>query len=133
MSGFLDTSIIVRYFTNDPPELADKAAEIIDGDENLQVTDVVLVETAYVLTSVYNVTRSMVVDNLIAFLQKVNIAAFSLDKDRVIQALLLCRPSGRVSFADAMVWASARSSGINTVYSLDRRFPVEGLKIKPGL
>ncbi|MBN1188162.1 MAG: PIN domain-containing protein [Dehalococcoidales bacterium] len=133
MSGFLDTSIIVRYFTNDPPELAEKAADIIDGDAHLLVTDVVLAETAYVLTSVYNVNRSLVVDNLIAFLQKENIAVFSLDKDRVIQALLLCRPSGRISFADAMVWASARSSGINTVYSLDKRFPGEGLNIKPGL
>jgi predicted nucleic acid-binding protein len=133
MSGFLDTSMIVRYFTDNPPELAEKAAAIIDGDENLQVTDVVLVETAYVLTSVYQVPRSTVVDSLIAFLQKENIATFSLDKDRVIQALLLCRPSGRVSLADAMVWASARSSGINTVYSLDKRFPGEGLKIKPEL
>jgi predicted nucleic acid-binding protein len=133
MSGFLDTSIIVRYFTNDPPELAEKAADIIDEDAHLQVTDVVLVETAYVLISVYHVARSLVVDNLVTFLQKENIATFSLDKDRVIEALLLCRASGRVAFSDAMIWASARSSGINTVYTLDRRFPAEGLFIKPEI
>ena len=130
MSGFLDTSIVVRYLTGDPPQLAEKAAQIIDGDEHLQVTDVVLAETAYVLTSVYGVSRSVVVDHLIAFLQKENISPFALDKGLALQALLLCRPSGRVSFADAMVWAAARSSGGSVVYSLDERFPEEGLWVR---
>ncbi|MEW6033429.1 MAG: PIN domain-containing protein [Chloroflexota bacterium] len=132
MSGFLDTSVIVRYLTGDPPELAEKAAEIIDGVEPLRVTDVVLAETAYVLTSVYGISRSVVVDHLIAFLQKENISPFALDKGLVLQALLLCRPSGRVSFADAMVWAAARSSGGRVVYSLDERFPGDGLEVRRG-
>ena len=130
MSGFLDTSVIVRYLTGDPPELAEKAAHIIDGEEHLQVTDVVLAETAYVLASVYGISRSVVVDHLIAFLQKENISPFTLDKGLVLQALLLCRPSGRVSFADAMVWAAARSSGTRVVYSLDERFPEDGLEVR---
>lgn len=132
MSGFLDTSIVVRYLTGEPPELAEKAARIIDGEERLQVTDVVLAETAYVLTSVYGISRSVVVDHLIAFLQKENISPFALDKGVVLQALLLCRSSGRVSFADAMLWAAARSSGGNVVYSLDERFPEDGLQVRRG-
>lgn len=130
MSGFLDTSIVVRYLTGDPPELAEKAAKIIDGEELLQVTDGVLAETAYVLTSVYGISRSVVVDHLIAFLQKANISPFALDKGVVLQSLLLCRPSGRVSFADAMLWAAARSSETRVVYSLDERFPEDGLEVR---
>jgi predicted nucleic acid-binding protein len=126
----LDTSIVVRYLTGDPPELAEKAAQIIDGEEGLQVTDVVLAETAYVLTSVYGISRSVVVDHLIAFLQKENISPFALEKGVVLQALLLCKPSGRVSFADAMVWAAARSSESKVVYSLDERFPEDGLEVR---
>ncbi len=132
MSGFLDTSMVVRYLTGDPPELAELAAQVIDREEGLRVTDVVLVETGYVLTSVYKVPRSLVVDHLIAFLQKGNISPFILDKGLVLQALLLCRPSGRVSFADAMLWAAARSSGEGVVYSLDQRFPEDGLEIRRG-
>ena len=49
------------------------------------------------------------VDGLIALLRKANIDTFRLDKDLVLEALLLCRPLGRVSFADALVWAVARS------------------------
>lgn len=134
MPSFLDTSMVVRYLTDDPPELSEKAARIIDSEEQLYITDVVLVETAYVLTSVYGISRTIVVDHLIAFLQKENIFPFALDKGRVLQAFLFCRPSGRVSFADAMIWAAARSSGSKVVYSLDERFPGDGLDIRqdPG-
>ena len=31
MSGFLDTSLVVRYLTRDVPQMADQAAEVIDG------------------------------------------------------------------------------------------------------
>lgn len=44
MSGLLDTSVVVRYLTGDPPDLAEKAARIIDWDEDLQVTAVVVAE-----------------------------------------------------------------------------------------
>jgi len=129
MSGFLDTSIVVRYLTGDSPQLAEQAAEIIDRDENLKITDVAIVETAYVLTSVYEIEREIVVDNLITFMQKKNISPFALEKGLVLQALLLCRPSGRISFADAMIWAAVRSAGSKSIYSLDDRFPSDGIEI----
>lgn len=133
MSAFLDTSMVVRYLTGEPPGLAEQAARVVDGAEGLQVTDVVLAETAYVLTSVYRVPRDVVVDHLVTLLQKQNISPFALDKGIVLQALLLCRSSGRTSFADAMVWAAARSAGSEVVYSLDERFPADGLDVRREL
>lgn len=130
VSAFLDTSVVVRYLRGDPPELAEEAARIIDGVDSLQVTDVVVAETAYVLTSVYKVRRKVVVDHLIALLRRENITPFGLDKGLVLHALLLCRPSARISFADAMVWAAARSAGSKLVYSLDERFPEGGLEVR---
>lgn len=130
MSGFLDTSIIVRYLTGDTPKLAEKAAKIIDSDEDLKISDVVLAETAYVLISVYEIPREIVVDNLVTFMQKKNISPYALEKGLVLQALLFCRPSGRISFADAMVWAAARSDGNKIIYSLDERFPAVGIEIR---
>ena len=130
VSGFLDTSMVVRYLMGDSPHLADQAARVIDGEDELQVTDVVLAETAYVLTSVYQVSREAVVDHLTAFVEKRNISIFGLDKGIVLHALLLCRPSGRVSFADAMIWAAARSSGDDVVYTLDERLPADGVEIR---
>lgn len=130
MIGVLDTGMVVRYLTGDSPELADQAAKVIDSDQELEITDVVLAEAAYVLTSVYAVPRDAVVDHLVALLQRKNVSAFALDKRLVQQALLLCRPSRRVSFADAMIWAAARSANRHIVYSLDERFPSDGLEIR---
>ena len=121
--------MLVRYLTGDPPELAEVSAQVIDGEREFLVTDVVIVETAYVLQSVYQVPRTAIVDSLIALLRKANLHTFRLDKDIVLRALLLCRPSGRVSFADALVWAAARSQPGAAVYSLDQRFPNEAITV----
>lgn len=128
-AALLDTSVIVRYLTGDPKHLAARAARIIDGETALMITDVVVAETAFVLSSVYGVPRRAVVDRLVELLQRRNLSAFRLDKGAVIQALLLCRPSNRVSFADAMVWAAARSTRADAVYSFDDRFPSGGIRV----
>ena len=130
MSALLDTSVIVRYLTGDPPDAARASAEIIDGEDELLVTDVVIAETAYVLASVYGTPRATVVDHLVDLLRKVNIDTFRLDKGAVLEALLLTRPSGRVSVADALVWAAVRSQPGLTVYSFDRRFPDAGITVR---
>lgn len=130
MSALLDTSMLVRYLTGDPPDLAEQAAQVIDHEAGLLVTDVVLAETAYVLTSVYKVPRAAVVDHLILFLQKENIQPFALDKSNVLQGLLFCQPSGRVSFADALVWAAAQGTDEKIVYSFDERFPADGVEVR---
>ena len=129
MSRLLDTSMLVHYFTGDPPDLADLSARVIDGEDPLLITDIVLFEAAYVLRSEYDVPREAIVDHLVALLRKANIDAFRLDKHLVIEALRLCRPSGRVSFGDALVWAAARSEADSIVYSLDQRFPDEGITV----
>jgi predicted nucleic acid-binding protein len=127
--SFLDTNVVVRYLTGQPIEEALKSAEVIDNVPDLKITDVVLHETAYVLTSQYGVSRSQTVDYLIAFLRKNNIATCGLDKSIVIQSLLFCRGSGRVSFGDALIWATARVSGDQSVYSFDKRFPDDGIEL----
>ncbi len=133
MAALLDTSVVVRYLTGDPPRLAARAARIIDSGESLEIPDVVIAETAFVLSSVYGVARAKLVEGLVAFLQKRNVAVVRLDKGNVIQALLMCRPSKRVSFADAMVWAAARSTQADAVYSFDERFPDDGIVLRRTL
>ncbi len=133
MSAFLGTNLLVRYLPGDIPELAEQAAAVIDNASDLFVTDAVLAEPAYVLRSRYQVQRELIVDSLLALLGKTNLLVFSMDKTIVVQALLMCRPSGRVSFDDALLWAAARSSGVNVVYAVDKRFPEDGIEVRrPG-
>ena len=130
MSGFLDTSVVIRYLTGDSPELADRAANIIDGEDNFWITDVVLAEVAYVLMSVHQLSRTLVVDILVDLVRKENFSTYAQDKGFVLQALQMCRESGRVSFPDALIWASARSAGSDVVYTFDQRFPSDGLELQ---
>ena len=130
MSGFLDTSVVVRYLTGDIPDLADRAAEIIEREDNLWITHVVLAETAHVLMTAYHFSRELVVDSLVALVQKQGISTHTVDKGLALQALLMCRPSGRVSIADALIWAEARSARSEAVYTFDQRFPSDGLELR---
>jgi hypothetical protein len=58
VSGYLDTSMAVRYLVRDVPEMAEQAATVIDGEEILWITGVALVEADYVMRSVYLLTES---------------------------------------------------------------------------
>jgi predicted nucleic acid-binding protein len=128
--GFLDTSVVIRYLVHDDQVLAERAQRIIVGDTVLSLTDGTLAEIAHVLTRVYGIPRAAVVDELILLIRRSNVRLFDLDLALTIQALQLCRPSGRVSFADALLWASARSAGATTIYTFDERFPADGLSLR---
>jgi len=127
--AFIDTSIVVRYLTNDPPAMAEMAAAVIDSEERLVLSEIVLLESAYVLTSVYGVPRAEVVEALQALVQRSNVVMANLAKARALAALDLCRDSGRHSFADALLWAQALDAHADRIYSFDRKFPARGLRI----
>ena len=133
MSVFLNTSVIIRYLTGDHPELSDRATQIIEEVDDLTITEGILGETAFVLTSVYGKSRSEVVDSLIALVERDNISTYALDKSLVLRGLEMCRPSGRVSISDAMIWAAARTDRASAIYTFDRRFPGEGIEIRQTL
>lgn len=126
--AFIDTSVVVRYLTDDPPALAERAARLLEGEEQLIISEVVLVETAYVLTKVYEVPREATVDALVELVQRRNLALLHLPKPLALEALRLCRASGRIAFTDAFLWAQARHAGTDTVYTFDARFPSQGLE-----
>jgi len=134
MTSFVDTSVLVRYLTGDPPDMLESSRRIVDGVDPLAVTDVVLAETAYVLLSFYGVPRQVAFDALVDLVRKRNIHLHGHSKDSVVAALLLCRPSGRVSLPDALLWAAARDAGSShspsVVYSFDERFPQEGVQVR---
>ncbi len=129
--GFLDASIVVRYLVQDRPMVAEQVRHIVEDYPDLRLTEGTIAESAYVLMRVYQVPRAAVVDALIALVRRANVRVHGIDKDIAIQALLLCRASGRVSFGDAMLWAVARSSDEDAiVFTLDARFPAAGIKVR---
>lgn len=128
--GLLDTNVIVRYLVRDGDLLPLQARSIIESQANLFVTEGVIAEAAYVLVTRYTIAREAVIDALIGLMRRDNVQPYQLDKRRVIQALELCRPSGRVGINDALLWAVARSSDSPVVYSFDKRFPEFGVEVR---
>jgi predicted nucleic acid-binding protein len=94
------------------------------------MTTVVLAEVWYVLRDRYQVPREAALDALLGLVGRANIRVLHLSKDVIVSALELCRPSGRVSVADALIWAEARQAEIPVVYSFDQRFPTLDLDVR---
>jgi predicted nucleic acid-binding protein len=101
---------------------------VIEGEEDLVVTDVALAEAAFATTRLYRLPREDVVGALVGLIQRDNVEVFRLEKHLAVEALMLCQPSNRVSFADALIWAAARSDQDATIYTFDARFPALDIK-----
>jgi predicted nucleic-acid-binding protein len=128
--AFLDTNYVVRYLTDSPPEMAAQAAQVIDGEEPLVLSELVILEAGYVLASVYKASREDIVDGLIGLVQRKNILLPVLPKPRILAALEMCRSSKRYSFTDAFLWAQVLESGPGgRIYTFDGRFPSEGITL----
>ena len=126
-AGWLDTNMVVRYLLGEPAEQAQAAATIIEQSAQLWISPVILAESYFVLLSVYQRTRAEIMDALIQLINRKNIVVSSIDKALAIEALHMCRDSGRVKLADALLWAEARTSGETVVFTFDRRFPIAGI------
>jgi predicted nucleic-acid-binding protein len=125
---FLDTNPVIRYLVSDDPDLAGRATALIESERRLAFTGVTVAEIGFVLTSVYRVERTRVVDTLIDLLSRENLDTHEAPTEIVIQALRFCQPRGRVNFADAMLWAVARATAPAHVWTFHRRFPEDGIE-----
>jgi predicted nucleic acid-binding protein len=53
VTAFVDTNVLVRHLTGDPPELAGRATRYLAAADELLLPDLILAEVAYVLESFY--------------------------------------------------------------------------------
>jgi len=116
MRALLDTNILVRHLTGEPPAQARRATALLAGDE-LVLSDLVLAELVYVLESYYERPRDEVANAARALLALPSVAS---DHELLLRAVELYEAE-RLDFADAYLCAAAEISGIGMVASLDRR------------
>jgi predicted nucleic acid-binding protein len=110
----IDTNIVVRYLTADHPEQSPKAKALIES-EDVFVCTTVLLETEWVLRSVYGFTAAQIVKSLAAFagLPRVTL------EDAALAAKALDWTLKGMDFADALHLAKAREC--DGFASFDRR------------
>jgi predicted nucleic acid-binding protein len=117
MSAFVDTNVIVRHLTGDPPELARRATAFLADADELLLADLIVAETVYVLESFYEVPRARVAELVRAVIAFPPVAV--LDEALLLRALEVYEVD-RLDFAEAYLVASAEISGVGAVASFDK-------------
>lgn len=130
MSAFIDTNILVRHLTGDPPEMAARATSYLAAETELFLTDLVVAETVYVLESFYETPRKKVavaIQSLLAFESVISISK------TLLQRAIEVYETDRVDFAEAYLVACAENTGINRIASFDKSIDRVGavLRIEP--
>jgi predicted nucleic acid-binding protein len=117
VSAFIDTNVIVRHLTGDPPEMATRATAFLASESEILLADLVLAETVYVLESFYKAPREQIAAAMRSLLAMPSV--MTVDPAVLLRALGVY-DRDRLDFAEAYLVACAESTGINRVASFDR-------------
>lgn len=119
MNAFIDTNIIIRHLTGDPPDMAGRATRFLAaaGEQELRLADLVLAEVVYVLESYYKVPRPQVAESARAI---VAFPAIRVDDSALLLRSIEVYETHRLDFADAYLIAAAERSGVGVVASFDK-------------
>ncbi len=117
MSAFIDTNVLVRHLTGEPPEMAARATSYLRTERELLLTDLVAAETVYVLESFYEAPPDQIaaaIRSLVAFHSIV-----CVDPALLLRSVEVYE-TDRIDFTEAYLVACAESTGVGNVASFDR-------------
>lgn len=117
MTALIDTNVLVRHLTGDPPEMAARATAYLRTARELLLTDLVAAETVYVLESFYQAPRGQIAEavrSLVVF-----DSIICVDPPLLLRAIEVYE-TDRIDFAEAYLVACAESTGVNKIASFDR-------------
>jgi predicted nucleic acid-binding protein len=117
VTAFIDTNILVRHLTGDPPDMAERSTAFLVQADGLLLTDLVAAETVYVLESFYEAPRAQVAEALRSLLAFDPIVC--VDPALLLRAVEVYEVD-RIDFAEAYLVACAETTGINEIASFDR-------------
>jgi len=117
VSAFVDTNVLIRHLTGDPPAMAAKATALLREASQLFLADLILAETIYVLESFYETPREQIAATIRSLLGFDSITV--VDRDVLLRAVEVYEID-RLDFAEAYLVACAESTGIGRVVSFDR-------------
>ncbi len=98
----VDTNILVRIFVDDPkhPEQSGKARKLVSQYKKVYVTQVVQVETVWVLNRAYGFSRA---DIEMVLKKMLNNQAFNLENEVVFTLAVQQYNDSNIDFSDAII------------------------------
>ncbi len=114
----VDTNVLVRALTGDDPVQSPAARAFIQEHGPVWVAQVVLIETIWVLESVYGCGKPQLVEALKRIIDNKDLA---LEDPLVVRAgLELYQATTKVGFSDCVVLEKARSAGHLPLATFDK-------------
>ena len=115
----LDTNILVRIFVDDAgqPEQSKKARQIVSEYKTVYVSQVVQVETVWVLSRAYGFSRKeieLVLESLL------NNQSFRLENEKIFTAAFPLYCSSNIDFSDAVILQTSAQENLKLL-SFDKK------------
>ena len=136
MPRFLDTNVLLRYFTGTPLDQAERAHRLLGrierGEERAVTSVMVVFETVFTLERTYKVPKQQIREKVEDILSPPSLVLSG--KRLLLQALEFYALEPRLSFADAYNSLFMREQGLTEIYTWDRDFDrVPGIsRIEPA-
>lgn len=116
-----DTNYLVRHIVQDDAKQSQKVKSILQSeireDRTIRLFDSVILETAWVLQTVYGIDRAALAEIVEELLDD---AAFSFDSTSRLRSTVEQFRIGKADFADYLILNTARSEGLN-LQNFDKR------------
>lgn len=126
----LDTSVLVRYLVGTPADQAARARAVMDDGQPIGIPLVVLLETAHLLRTQHGVERRAVLDTTIELVTREDVEILGGSRTSVVGALVRVRALPGAPSADALVAATVRDGGAESLSSFDRDMAPHGVAVQ---
>ncbi|MEH2194055.1 MAG: type II toxin-antitoxin system VapC family toxin [Nostoc sp.] len=115
----VDTNILVRYLTKDDEQQWEKAVEIIEGEEQCFIANIVMCKLVWVLRGKpYQFSREEISKTIEMMVQ---CSVFELENRSVVYQALQRFKQGSADFSDYLIGTVAQQFGCTTTATFDRK------------
>jgi len=118
----IDTNVLVRFLVKDEPRQSKVAHELFHRAERsrdrLYVSNLVLLETLWVLESAYEVDRESLLETLNE-LMLMPVLAF--ESRELVQTVLMNTQAGKADLCDLLIGHAAQLAGCETTLTFDKQ------------
>ena len=131
--NLIDTNVIIRYLVEDPVNVPKRFRGVFPfferveaGDVKVELTELVVFETFFVLTRLYETPEAVAAETLSKLIQ---FRGINLTNKKTMLACLRIIQNKRIDLVDAYLIACSKEKGIKGIYSFDKDLTKTGLKL----
>lgn len=118
----IDTNVLVRFLVRDDKKQAEIVRDLFKqaekNNETIFIPLLVVLETIWVLESVYEISREEIVDT---FQELLLMPILSFESPSVLQNTLSTAQKNKIDLSDLLIAHSANSSGCESVLTFDKK------------